>query len=27
MARRFMHDHTVIRAAEGEWFMPVHGHQ
>lgn len=24
MARRFMHDHTVIRADEGEWFMPEH---
>jgi len=24
MARRFMHDHTVIRAAESEWFMPEH---
>ncbi|WP_031358300.1 metallophosphoesterase [Caballeronia sordidicola] len=24
MARRFMHDHTVIRAEEGEWFMPEH---
>ena len=22
MAGRFMHDHTVIRAEEGEWFMP-----
>jgi Icc-related predicted phosphoesterase len=24
MARRFMHDHTVIRAEEGKWFMPEH---
>jgi predicted phosphodiesterase len=24
MARRFMHDHTVIRASPDEWYLPTH---